>query len=177
MAWLRMIHFLALGLWVGASAFFSFCTALPIIGRMRDLAQTPGNWLGLTDEKQGTRIAGEALDVVFARYFPFQVACGTIALLTAAFWFTSPGLVNKARFAFIALGVGLATLNLTWLAPQVHTARLQRYDANAEVAKAADAAFAGLHTFSLAFDLAALACAAIALSMAAWLPTESSGRP
>lgn len=172
MAIIRIVHLLAVGTWVGGIVFFSFFTALPIIGRMRELATTPGNWLGLTTEQQGTRVAGEALDVVFARYFPFQVICGVIAVLTAAVWVTTPGGVNRARFAFLCLGLGLATLNLTYFAPQVHAARMQRYSSDAAVAKAGEEAFGPLHTRSLLCDMATLACAATALALAAYLPTD-----
>lgn len=172
MAWLKMIHLLALGLWLGANAFFSFCVALPIIGRMKELAATPGNWLGLTDEKQGVRVAGEALDVVFARYFPFQVACGAVAVLTALLWFTSPGMANKARGSVLCFALGLATLNLVWFAPKVHEARLMRYDENPETAKAGEAAFGPWHTCSLICDLATLVCVAVALALGVYLPAE-----
>lgn len=173
MGWVRIAHLLALGLWVGANAFFSFCVALPIIGRMRELATTPGNWLNLANERAGTRVAGEALDVVFARYFPWQVACGVVALATAVLWFAAPGWLHKLRVAVIALGLGLAAVNLLVLAPQVHAARLARYSSDEAVAKEADASFARWHRYSLAADLTTLVCAAAALALAAYLPTEA----
>ncbi len=175
MVWLRMLHLLSLGLWVGASAFFSFCTALPIIGRMRELATTPGNWVGFTEDKQGTRIAGEALNVVFARYFPWQVACGVVALLTALAWYSLPGLTNKIRIGLVSIGLGLACLNLLVLAPKVQEARMQRYDTtHVEKAKEAEAAFATWHNYSLISDMLTLVCALGALALFAWLPNSES---
>ena len=172
MVWLKMVHLLALGLWVGASAFFSFFTALPIIARMKTLAATPGNWLSLTDEKQGVRVAGEALEAVFARYFVFQAVCGAVALLTALIWLNAGGWTNKLRVVLLGAALALACINLFYLAPRIHDARLRRYDANPETAKAGEAAFGPLHTYSLFADLATLACAAAALALAAYLPGE-----
>lgn len=73
---IKIVHLISLALWSGAVLFFSFFVALPTIDRMKKLAVSSGNWLGLSTEQQGTRLAGEFLDVVFARYFPFQCVCG-----------------------------------------------------------------------------------------------------
>jgi hypothetical protein len=170
MAFIKVAHLLSLGLWVGGVAFFSFFTALPIIARMKALATTPGNWARLVDEKQGIRMAGEALDAVFARYFPFQVTCGVIALVTTLVWLTSPGLVHKARAGIVAAALALATLNWLVFAPKVHELRLQRYSDNAELAVSADAQFGPAHQQSLYTDMGTLVLVAVALALAAWMP-------
>ncbi len=170
MNWIKMLHMLSLGLWVGSSTFFGFFTALPIIARMRELASTAGNWAGFTDEKQGVRMAGEALDVVFARYFPWQVACGVVATLTGLLLYSSPGFIQKTRIGLLGLALGLATLNLVVFAPKVHEVRLQRYDQDVEKAKLAETSFSLLHNYSLICDMVTLLCAFLALALFAWQP-------
>src|SRR4051794_33179260 len=109
---IKVLHVLSLGLWSGAVCFFSFFVALPTIDAMRRLAQTPGNWLGLKSEQEGTRLAGEFLDLVFGRYFPFQFVCGLVALTTACWWVTQAGWLPKVRVALIGLAVILVGCNL-----------------------------------------------------------------
>ena len=116
---LKAVHLLTLGLWLGGVTFFSFFSALPIIHKYESLAERSDNWLGLKDKRQGTRAAGEALDAVFARYFWYQVACGVIAFLTSLAWWSAPGMAGKARVVVIAIGLVLALVNLLVLAPQV----------------------------------------------------------
>jgi hypothetical protein len=167
---LKVVHVLALGSWVGAVLFFAFFTALPIISRMQTLAETPGNWMNFTEKKQGTRAAGEALDAVFARYFPFQVVCAILALAPALWWWSQPGWVPKARVLVIAVGLLLALLNLGYWGPRIHAARLERYADDPVVAARGEATFGALHNVSLAADLLGLVLAMSALAMAVHHP-------
>lgn len=169
----KVLHALSLGLWAGAVCFFSFFVALPTIAAIRRLAQTPGNWLGLKTEQEGTRLAGEFLDLVFARYFPFQLVCGIVALLTACWWVTQAGWLPKVRVAVVAFALILVAANLWFFAPRVHELRQQRYSTDAETARLANEAFNPAHSISLVADLAGFLCVLIALAMTPWLPRET----
>lgn len=172
---LRMVHVLTLGLWFGAVTFFSFFTAIPIIDRMQNFASESGNWLRLEGKREGTRLAGEVLDPVFAQYFPLQVACGVVALLTALCWVSRPGTLPKVRVGAIAVALLLAVVNLLLLAPRVHRLRLDRYGSDVDLASRADAAFGMWHTFSLLTDMATLLLVTVALALAAvWPPRDAA---
>lgn len=172
----RVIHLLSLGLWFGAVTFFSFFTALPIIHHLQDLAAKPDNWLRMERKEQGTRAAGEALGPVFARYFPLQVGCGVVALVTSLYWFGTAGASPKVRTLLIGLALALALLNLLWLAPRVHELRGQRYVDAPEVAKPAEADFGRWHTYSLVADMVTWVCVLVALCLAAALPAAKAGQ-
>jgi hypothetical protein len=170
---IKAFHLIALGLWLGSVTFFSFFTALPIINKYRELAKQSGNWLGFTNESQGTRAAGEALEVVFTSYFPFQVACGMVALLTAFSWWNVPGVLSKLRVVLVALALGLSALNLLVLAPRVSELRNERYAADPQAAATAEAKFGPAHTYSLLTDMATLLLVIAAMVLAAGLPSNS----
>ncbi len=167
---LKIVHILSLSLWSGAMVFFSFFVALPTIASMQRFAQKPGNWLNLSTEAQGTRLAGEFLDLVFTRYFPFQCVCGSIALVTSFWWWNTPGWLAKVRVLVIALALGGAAVNYFVLAPRVHDLRVDRYSSDAAVAEKANAAFGPAHTASLLVDMATLLCVLIAIALVLWLP-------
>jgi hypothetical protein len=169
---LKVLHVLSLGLWAGAVCFFSFFIALPTIAAMRKLAQTPGNWLGLKTEQEGTRLAGEFLDLVFARYFPFQFVCGLVALVTACWWVTHAGWLPKVRVTLVGLALLLVAANLWYFAPHVHELRQQRYSTDPEIARVANEAFNPAHTWSLLADMLGLLCVLAALALTPWLPAE-----
>ncbi len=171
---LKVLHLLSLGLWFGSVTFFSFFMALPIIHHMQDLATKPDNWLRLERKEQGTRVAGEALEPVFARYFPLQVGCGVVALLTSLYWFGAEGWVPKTRTILLGLALGLALLNLLWLAPRVHELRAERYVDNPEVAKQAESDFGRWHTYSLVADMITWVCVLVGLCLAAAVPLSEA---
>jgi len=167
---IKSLHLISLGLWLGSVTFFSFFTALPIIHTYQNLANQSDNWLGLKNESEGTRAAGEALGSVFARYFPFQVTCGAVALLTALAWWGTPGLLHKARVILLALALLLGVINLLVLAPRVGELRQQRYASDLQIAAKADKAFGLAHTYSLLTDMTTLLLVIIAMILAAGLP-------
>lgn len=172
---LRAVHLLSLALWFGSITFFSFFTALPVIGRMQKLAEEKPVWLtGLEDKKQGTRLAGEALAPVFDRYFWLQVICGVVALGTALAWVNLPGKVHKLRAILLAGALVLALANTLWLAPRVHELRNLRYSELTQVAQQAETDFGHWHTYSLVTDLATLLLVTVALCTAAALPNRVS---
>ena len=172
----RIVHLLALGLWFGSVMFFSFFTALPIIRHMETQAARPSHWLKLEDKKQGVRVAGEALEPVFARYFPLQIICGAAAILTLRAWHGGLPKLGRARLGLIALAFLLACLNTFWLARTVHALRTERYDLDPVVAQRAQEAFSAWHSYSLWTDMAGLACLALGFALAAVPPrTPAAG--
>lgn len=170
---LKIAHILSLAVWSGAMFFFSFFVALPTIASMQRFAQKEGNWLNLSTEAQGTRLAGEFLDLVFTRYFPFQCVCGLIALVTSLWWWNTPGWLAKARVLVIAMALGGAAVNYFVLAPRVHDLRVDRYSSDGAVAEKANAAFGPAHTVSLLVDMATLLCVLIGIILVLWLPKET----
>ena len=86
----RVVHILALGLWFGGGAIFSFLVAVQLFAKLEALGATPPGerpeWLMLSasfDKAAGTRLAGETISPMFARYFAVQGVCGFLALVTA----------------------------------------------------------------------------------------------
>ena len=169
---LKIIHLLALSVWSGAVVFFSFFVALPVIDSMKKLAQTKNNWLHLSTEQHGTQLAGEFLNVVYARYFPFECVCGVVALATSLWWWNTPSWSAKLRIIVVAAGLGCAALNLFVLAPRVHELRTDRYSSDVQVAEKANAAFGPAHTASLLVDLVGLLCVIVALILVLWIPRD-----
>ncbi len=182
---LRIVHTLAMGLWFGAMTFFLFGTALPIIAGMQALTMNEQSWLrkemkesGLQDKDleakhrkdQGTRLAGDALEPLFARYFPLQVVCGAVALAGALVWFKYPGKIHQVRVLVILVAWLLALTNLLWLAPKVHQLRMDRYSPLSHVVDSAQASFETWHNLSLFTDLATWLLVMIGLALAPFLP-------
>jgi len=178
-AFLRSVHLFALSLWFGSVTFFSFFTALPIIRHLEAQATRPTYWLQtqVSEKKQGTRLAGDALEPVFAKYFYLQVLCAAVAFLTARSW--SRPLGRSATFRRVVLfgGLALACLNAFYLADRVHEIREERYAQDREVAAAAEQQFGAWHTVSLLTDMLGLLCAAAALATAALPPKRNTLQP
>jgi len=146
---LRVLYLLALGLWVGEIACFSFVVAPAVFGVL------------------GPAGAGDVVAAIFPRYYALGAAAGTVALACgvvlarrapAAGWWTGAVLV-------LALGLA-ATL---WAGRVVHP-RAQRLrialQARGE-APAADAAFRRAHRTAVALNGVALLAGALGLGLSA----------
>ncbi|GBD34935.1 hypothetical protein HRbin36_00039 [bacterium HR36] len=184
---LHAVHLMGLSLWLGTLVFFPFCVALPVIGGMKALAARPDNWLHLQSENEGIRLAGEFLDIVFQRYFLFQLGCGLAAVCPALFWWPA-GRVHRVRLIVLLLALVLVVVNEWGLAEQVRYWRQERYastPAKAAIDNAgarptppdqlahsaqAEAAFQFWHNWSLAADMAVLILVFIALLLAPAVP-------
>lgn len=191
---LHLLHVLGLGIWLGTLVFFPFCVALPVIDGMQALASRADNWLGLQTQKEGIRLAGEFLDIVFQRYFLFQLGCGLTALLSALAWWRLPGKVHTLRLGLLVVAVILVATNEWWLAQQVRYWRQERYTANpAEVTSVAakesagdqndlsdpqmshaDSAFQFWHNWSLGVDLATLVLVFSLMLLVPFVPSRNS---
>jgi hypothetical protein len=102
----KTLHVLALGLWFGAVAYFTFGVGLQVFGAFEDLALKPGPerpyWFQLPAgldrpppsdrfpdplrKEQGSRAAGVAVGAMFRGYYGLQVVCGVLAVFTALAW-------------------------------------------------------------------------------------------
>lgn len=182
----RTLVLLALGLWLGAMVYFSFFAAVPILGQLPKLLTEERSWLrrelvpsaavvGEEERRQaealrqvqGRRLAGEALDVLFGTYFPFQAACASAAVVGGLALLPSGGRRARAALLFTGLAAAGVVLNILWLARQVKRLRLDRYSPDPEIRQAADAAFSTWHNVSLGIDMAGLACVLCAFLIAA----------
>ena len=184
---LRMIHVLALGLWFGGAAFFSFVTAPLIFQSFEQVVKTApsdrtANEVILTpsgdakkdaDRKKdlASALAGSAVGPVFPWYFGMQAVCAVLALLTSLAWVREAGRIHRWRTGVLLAGV--LTIALAWTTGErVSQLREQRFDPNQTVAQAARAAFPSVHLVSLLLSFVTVGLAGAALAMAARLPQE-----
>jgi acyl-phosphate glycerol 3-phosphate acyltransferase len=166
----RMLHVLALALWFGANAFFTFVVGLTLFHTFEGLAGQRPDWLPLTADltrEQGTRLAGIAVAPMFPQYFALQGTCGLVALITAWGWARSnPARVHRVRFILIAAAVVLVLAG--WpLVEKIEGLRSARY-----YSVAAQYEFMELHLLSLLLNFAVLVLVGVATALAARLPAD-----
>jgi acyl-phosphate glycerol 3-phosphate acyltransferase len=200
----KIVHVLALGLWFGATVFFTFSVALTLFSTFEAEAEKPRDqraiWFPLptefdrdaaTRKEQGTRAAGVAISPLFDHFFAVQAVCGVLALATALAWYGSSSSVHKARV--ILLGLALVTVAVGWwLERKVSDLRLQRTETADQVLRSAvpapeavqtaateaRAAFGRWHLYSLLLNFVTILLVSVAMALAAQLPsgTESPRR-
>jgi acyl-phosphate glycerol 3-phosphate acyltransferase len=183
----RGLHLLALGLWFGGAAFFNFGTAVPIFDSFKQVVyagpsdRTAYETIIAADapperkDALASALAGSAVGPVFPRYFAMQAVCGVIAWLTALSWWKYAGI---HRWRVIVITLGLVTVAAGWpISEQVTRLRLERFHPEADIASAAQAAFAQWHLLSLGLSMVTILLAGIALALGAKLPyLEMAGR-
>jgi uncharacterized membrane protein len=105
---LRIVHLLALGLWVGSVVFFSFIVAPTLFGTL------------------GRETAGRAVSAIFPRYYAFGGICGAVTLLsglllgaTHAAW----GRILVIEILLVAAMTGIVVYSGGVLLPQAARAR------------------------------------------------------
>ena len=164
----RVIHVMALGVWFGSNVYF-IIAAPGIFGAFQDLGWLPLP-ANLPPDQAARRLAGIAIEPLFAVYFPLQAICAALALGTAFGWrnLESPP-SHRRRLTFIS--VAILCLIVGWpIARYVGNLRGERYSTDPSVASAADAAFGTWHAASLAFNFLTLISAGVALAFASQLP-------
>ncbi len=197
----RILHVVAVGLWFGASVFFTFVVGLSLFGTFERLTGLPAEdrpaWLPVPPamsgqrpsaafpeplrKEQGSRLAGAAVGPMFFWYYAIQVACGAVALATALAWRRLGG-VHRLRA--LTLGLALAgALAGWWLERRVEGLRVARSEASDWVlagqgpsssADEARAEFGRWHTYSLGANLLTVGLVTIAIVLAAFLPADVS---
>jgi len=146
---LRVLYLLALALWVGEIACFSFVVAPAVFGVL------------------GAARAGDVVGAIFPRYYALGTAAGAVALAcalvlarraTAAGWWTG---------TVVALALGLAAT--LWAGRVVHP-RAQRLRVALQArgeAPAADPAFRRAHRTAVALNGVALLAGLVGLGLSA----------
>ncbi len=171
----KIIHVLAVGLWFGSSVFF-LITALVIFNHFESLgasAHRP-SWIPVPsdfDKEMGTRLAGVAVAPLFDWYFPLQIICGFLAIMTGlTFSQAEPGRrVHRRRNLILLFATAAAVIG--WLvADYVGGLRLERYSPNEIVAESAKAAFAAWHGISLTLNMVAIGLVTVAMALVGHLP-------
>ncbi len=117
----KSLHVLALGLWFGASVFFTFVVAFSLFGTFEALGEKDKRetWFPRPKlyrdadstvngpKEQGTRAAGYAISPMFVWYFALQGACGFIALATALPFMKQPGSIHRWRVNLLVVAIAL----------------------------------------------------------------------
>lgn len=176
----KVVHLLALGLWFGGAAFFNFAAAPAIFASFKEVVnagpsdRTAGETIIAADSPQNRKdalasaLAGSAVGPVFPRYFGMQAVCAGLALVTALSWWKC-GKIHRRRVYVLAVAA-LTIAVAVPLSKYVTELRLQRFDANPDVAAAAKAAFGPVHLASLLLSFVTVCLAAAALATASRLP-------
>jgi hypothetical protein len=193
---------LALGLWFGATVFFTFVVALSLFNTFESLAQEdkrerwferpemyekkPNDVINVPKE-QGTRAAGYAVGPIFLWYFALQGLCGFLALATALPWlkFAPESRVHQWRVNLLLAAVALVLVG--WPIEQhvsaLRVPRNQTMEAylldrtskeKTDEMTDARAEFGRWHLASLLLNFATIACVAGATAMAGNLPNRNS---
>jgi glycerol-3-phosphate acyltransferase PlsY len=172
----RALHILALGIWLGASVFFSFVATPSLLHTFEGLAGHRPDWLLLTADltkEQGLRLFGMAVGPMFPLYFALQGVCGLIALITAWGWMTSnTDRVHRVRVMLIAGAMAFVLLGVL-LSGKVEELRLARdlaVDGTAHAA--AKSVFTLWHLISLLVNFVVIVLVAAATVLAARLPAD-----
>ena len=153
---LRVVHLLAVGLWVGSVVFFSFVAAPGLFGALpRDMA-------------------GRAVSAIFPRYYAFGGACGLVAILSGvligarqASW----GRLLLIETVLLVVMTGLVAYSGWVVLPRAAQARAllpgpQGSPGSAE----AEARFASLHRLSVLLNGSVLLLGLVAFALAAARP-------
>jgi glycerol-3-phosphate acyltransferase PlsY len=177
----KIIHVLSVGLWFGSAVFF-LIVALVIFNHFESLgtsAHRP-SWIPVPtdfDKEMGTRLAGVAVEPLFDWYFPLQIICGILAVITGlAFSQAEPDRrVHRVRNMILLLATAASVLG--WLvAGHVAELRLERYCSDQSVADSANAVFAYWHGISLALNMITMLLVTITMALAAQLPNRNLNR-
>jgi acyl-phosphate glycerol 3-phosphate acyltransferase len=180
----RAIHVLALGLWFGSLVMFNlivaptqFFEAFPAVVESAPSDRTANLPLApdATPEQRkqlATALAGSAVGPVFPKFFRLQAVCAALGVITALAWRAQPGKVHRWRLLILALAA--ATVAVGWpISMHVSALRVDRFNPDASIASAAQAAFGQWHMISLWLSLLTLALVGAVLAIAVKLPADS----
>jgi hypothetical protein len=167
----RIVHGIALGIWAGSGTFFSGCVALKIFAYFRALPAQPPPGLGPVADELASRMAGDLISTIFPAYFAVQCVCGVVA--AAAAWLRGPSAHRLLRIQRLLVTAAALTvcLHAASLYRQATALRIQQYAAldagRRDDYEALRRRFFGIHTVSLALDLATTAVVVASLGMVA----------
>ena len=152
-SFLRCVHLLALGLWIGSVVFVSLVAAPALFGALpRDQA-------------------GRAVSVLFPRYYLFGAACGLTALVSGLLLAARPSDRGRALFVelvAVALMTGIVLYSGRVVLPRASEARAALAAAQGSPdLDAAQARFDALHRRSVLLNGTVLILGLVAFSLAA----------
>ena len=177
----KIIHVLALGLWFGSAVFF-LIAALVIFKEFESLGESAERpaWIPVpTDfnKEMGTRLAGVAVGPLFDWYFPLQIICGFLAILSGLTFSQAEPSRRVHRWRNLILLLATATAVTSWLvAGHVAQLRLERYSADQTIAESAKAVFAYWHGISLLLNIITMGLVTVAMALATQLPNPNCNK-
>ncbi|MBX3401669.1 MAG: glycerol-3-phosphate 1-O-acyltransferase PlsY [Gemmataceae bacterium] len=178
---LRVVHVVAVGVWVGAAGFFNFVVAPSLVATYPNVVKTapsdrtafvpivPPGATEADRDNLGLALFGAGVGPIFPKLFALQLVCGVLAFATAWTWRKeSPGRHRlRVQLAFAALAsVGAGW----WISDVVSRLRLARFDP--DLAAIAKEQFATWHFVSLGLSFVTITLALALLVLAARLPAE-----
>ena len=176
---LRTVHLLALALWGGGAAFFSFLTTPRIFGFLRDSlpAAPPPGVEGITADV-GRRLAGDTVGAIFPTYFAAQIIAGLLAVASGWLLARAGSRVAKVRFLLAAAALVFVTVHAFTVYPRSTRVLNEHYraaDAGDEP-RAAELrqTFGILHSVSQTINLATILLVVSALGLAGLSCTSRS---
>jgi glycerol-3-phosphate acyltransferase PlsY len=199
----RILHLFAVGLWFGGLVLFTLTGWLLFhtFEELSSPDQRP-YWFPTAPafekehpgpqfpeplrREQGSRLAGAVVTPQFPWYFGIQAGCAIVASVTALAWASRPGgRVHRLRALVLVLALGTVALG-GWLGSVVDDLRGPRNELSDKVltsnapstedvqaAAAARARFGMWHGISMLQNVVTLLLVAVALALAAWLPTPA----
>jgi acyl-phosphate glycerol 3-phosphate acyltransferase len=198
----KTLHVLATGLWFGTLVFFTLMGVILFQTFDRASSADPRpEWFPAAplyrgeppstkfpnplEREQGSRAFGVAVGSLFPWYYGIQGVCAVLATLTALTWLQRGGRLERVRAVVLVLA--LASVAVSWWLERVVEHKCgPRNDLTDEAlrdrppdpeklraAEAARADFGKWHGFSLLANFATLALVAVALALAAQLPTSA----
>src|SRR5207249_1753055 len=139
---LRFLGILSVGVWLGAAIFFTFSSGPAVF------SPEVKNVLGAKTEESFRYFAGGIAQVLVSRYFYWQLACGSVALLhLLAERLYSGRSPRRFSLGLLACLCALALLGSSWLQPKLKELHTIRYTNPApEKRQAAAQSFAAWHS-------------------------------
>lgn len=195
----KVLHVLALALWLGSSVFFSLIAAPALFASFTAGGAQENErpeWFPLAPDfaratpelngplEQGSRAAGYAVSPLFDAFFPLQAVCALVALATALGW-SGEGMDPLRRWRKRILSAAILTVAIGWpLEVWVSDLREPRNEATLaylraappeqaaalERMRAARGRFGMAHGISLLLNFGTLALVAGATCLAAFPP-------
>jgi len=145
----RFLHLLALGVWVGKIAFFSFVVAPAIFSTL------------------GPERAGEVVSGIFPRYYAVGTAAAAVAVATSLLLARRAAFPGWWRGVAVSVALGLAAM--LWAATVVHP-RAQRLRVTLQAsgqAPSGNDAFRRAHRDAVVLNAAALLAGLVGLGLTA----------
>ena len=133
---LRVLHVVAVGLWVGGAGMFNvlaagvFPTFQDVVktapsDRTANVAIVPSGTSAEDQDRLASALAGAVVGPMFPKYFALQLTCGIVVTVTAGAWRTVDA---KGRWRFLLAVLALLSVAVGgWISTIVSQLRLARF--------------------------------------------------